>query len=239
MTERLDVSMSTKAARERVSKDFFTGTGATYDRVVALTTFGLDKRWKRALLEHVPPESTRILDLACGTGIVLERLHARCPNAKLVGVDFTADYLSVAKQRFAGRDIDVQLLHANAEEMVLEGTFDAVTSSYIPKYVDPDLLLARIANHVRPGTTIALHDFAYPRGLGRFFWRRWMRLLKRFGPRIWPAWKTCFDENLEELIRRSKWHRRYPEALARHGWTDIAFRKLSWRTAGLVTARKA
>ncbi|MCB9824966.1 MAG: class I SAM-dependent methyltransferase [Planctomycetota bacterium] len=236
--EAVDVSMRTRALREEVSEKFFKGTGATYDRVVAWTTLGLDKRWKKRLWAQVPTDAHRILDLACGTGIVLGGLHRRAPNAQLVGVDFTADYIEVARQRMAATDADVTFVHANAEEMQLEGTFDVVVSSYIPKYVDPDVLLDRLAPHVEPGTVLAFHDFAFPRGGARFLWRRWMRLIGWLGPKIWPAWKVCFDENLEQLIEQSKWHRTYPKALEARGWVDVRMHKLSWRTAILVTARR-
>ena len=92
--------MERRADRESVSERFFRGTANSYDRVARLLSYGLDGRWKRRLMTYVPPDATRILDLACGTGIVLGYLHARAPHAALVGVDFTAEYLDVARRKF-------------------------------------------------------------------------------------------------------------------------------------------
>ena len=232
--------LETREQREQLVEDFFAGTGKQYDRVVWWTTYGLDKRWKKRLLAHVPKDASRILDLASGTGIVLQMLHDRHPDAALVGVDITAEYLEHARKRFEGKDLDLTLQVSNAELMELDGAFDAVVSSYIPKYVDPDTVCARLADHVRPGTVISLHDFGYPRALvPKFVWNAHMWFLKQVVLRIMPAWKVMFDDRLADLIRTTRWHRRWPEALERHGWTDVQLEKLTWRAAYVVSARKA
>jgi len=233
----VNLDMKSRAVREDVVDRFFDGTGRSYDRVVDITTWGLDRHWKRELMRWVPRDAERILDLACGTGIVLERLHTRCPHAALVGVDITAEYMAVAKEKFRGRDLDLTFIHSNAEEMELTGTFDTVVSSYIPKYVDPDVLLERLKPHLRPGAIVALQDFDHPRGwLPRKLWGAHMGLLKTFGRKVFPEWDVCFDANLAELIRLCEWTRRYKQAYERHGFQDIKHQRLSWRTASIVGA---
>ena len=235
----VDVGMKTRAVREDVVHKFFEGTGRSYDRVVDITTFGLDRHWKRELLRLVPRDARRILDLACGTGIVTMRLHRRHPEAAIVGVDMTEEYLAVAREKFAGNPADVRFICSNAEEMELDGEFDAVVSCYIPKYVDPDVLLTRLEGHVRPGGVVALHDFDHPRGvLPKRIWQAHMWALKRFGTRLFPEWDVCFDENLAELIETSRWTRRYKDAFARHGYVDVRQQRLSWRTASIISARR-
>ena len=231
--------LSRRASREKLVDRFFAGTGSSYDRVVAVTTFGLDASWKRRLLAHVPADATSILDLACGTGIVTKKLHERAPRARLVGVDITEEYLRVAREKFQGLDADVTFLHSNAETMVLEGEFDAVVSSYIPKYVDADTLLERLEGHVAPGGVLALHDFDYPRGVfPRTVWRLHMGLLRTVGRRVFPAWREAFDDDLAVLIRDSKWTRSYRNALQRHGYVDVARERLSFGTAAIVSGRR-
>ena len=66
---------------------FFRGTGATYDLVVNAATFGIDRRWKRRLVGLIPAHATRILDLACGTGISTAAIARRFPQAGIVGVE--------------------------------------------------------------------------------------------------------------------------------------------------------
>jgi ubiquinone/menaquinone biosynthesis C-methylase UbiE len=89
--------------REHLVASFFKGTGSTYDLVVQVFTLGLDSSWKREILYRVPP-SKRILDLGCGTGIVSQGLARRFPNAEIVGVDVTEDYLAIYEERLRGID---------------------------------------------------------------------------------------------------------------------------------------
>jgi demethylmenaquinone methyltransferase/2-methoxy-6-polyprenyl-1,4-benzoquinol methylase len=55
--------------------EFFPGTGTTYDHMVNLCTIGFDHWWKKKMLEKIPEGSTRIMDQACGTGILT--LHGK------------------------------------------------------------------------------------------------------------------------------------------------------------------
>lgn len=231
--------MDERRQREALVGRFFEGTGASYDRIVALTTYGLDKSWKRRLLRHVPEDAQSILDLACGTGILTMMLHHRCPEARIVGVDITEEYMAVARQKFEGRAANVDFVLSNAETMELEGSFDTVVSCYIPKYVNPDVLLERLADHLQPGGVIALHDFDYPRGwIPRVLWHAHMGFLKHVGRRMFPKWEEVFDEDLADLIRESHWARRLMAALARHGYVDIERESLNSRMASIVTARR-
>ena len=231
--------LSKRETREELTHRFFEGTGSSYDRVVAITTFGLDKRWKRRLLAHVPEEATAVLDLACGTGIVTTQIHEKVPQARIVGVDFTEEYLDVARTKFADIEADVTFVHSNAETMELDGRFDAVISSYLPKYVNPDALLERLEGHIEPGGIVALHDFDHPRVLiPRSHWRAHMWFLRVVGRLVFPAWNECLDRDLEVLIRESHWVRRYREALWRHGFEEVRRERLHYGTAAIVSARK-
>ena len=46
------------------------------------------------LLSFIPPTSKRILDLGTGDGRLLALLRTQCPNAKLVGIDFSPTMLA-------------------------------------------------------------------------------------------------------------------------------------------------
>ena len=83
---------------ERVHR-FFSGTGATYDWMVTVATFGIDRRWKRKMVDLIPHDSTRILDLAGGTGISTLALAERYPNCHIVGVELREEYLDLARSK--------------------------------------------------------------------------------------------------------------------------------------------
>ena len=100
-----------------IVKHFFTGTGSSYDSIVNLFTYGADRYWKKKLLAKVP-KSRKILDLACGTGIVAFKLAKMNPCCKIVGVDMMWEYLVEAKKKtFLNNCSEVQLICARAEDV--------------------------------------------------------------------------------------------------------------------------
>lgn len=219
---------------------YFPGTGATYDGVVRWTTLGLDARWKRALLDRLPPSSS-ILELACGTGILTGLLLERHPGARLVGVDITEDYLRVARARHEGKGRDVRFVLGDAVAAPIAGQapYDLVVSCYLPKYVDPDRLLDHLSPHLAPGAVVALQDFDRPKGvLPRCAWRAWFAFLDLCVPVARPEWKNVFDHSLVGLISGSRWPRRFADAFVRHGYRDVRLVAHSWRCARTVLAHR-
>ena len=157
----------------------FPGTGRSYDRVVRWTTLGLDARWKRRLIEGLPP-SKNVLELASGTGILTAAILEKCPEARWTGVDITDDYMHVGRERFAasGRDLDFRLGDAVTVPVADRGPFDAVVSCYIPKYVSSERLVAHLTPSMAPGGVLRFHDFTKPRGVFPWaVWRSWFGLL--------------------------------------------------------------
>jgi len=219
---------------------FFTGTGKSYNRVVHLGTLGLDIYWKRKLYSKIANRPSAILDLACGTGIVTFGLKQRFPQARIVGVDVTADYLEIARRRAAAlRLSNVEFILADAETVPLTESFDCVVSSYIPKYVDASRLLGNISPHVRSGGALVLHDFAYPNHpVARALWDGYNVILNAVGRRFFPEWKTVFDYELTGLIRRSRWTDDFMKALPAFGYENIALDYLSFGSAAILSTRK-
>jgi demethylmenaquinone methyltransferase/2-methoxy-6-polyprenyl-1,4-benzoquinol methylase len=225
---------------ERYVARFFPGTGHSYDRVVAWTTLGLDARWKRRMLALVPP-SRVVLDLACGTGIVTFALLDRFPSARVVGVDVTEDYLAVARAKHQARGGDVTWLSGDAVATPVAGwgPFDAIVSSYLPKYVDPDRLLDNVLPALRPGGAVVLHDFTRPAALvPRLVWRAWYALLESLAPRRHPEWRPVFDGSLRRLVTASRWAGTFRLALQRRGYQEVRVYRLCFGSAAILTARK-
>jgi tRNA (cmo5U34)-methyltransferase len=83
------------------------------------------------LLEHVPCDVHRILDLGTGDGRLLDRLLSDREQARGVGLDFSAVMLTAARERFAGA-ARVELVEHDLDEPLPEnlGRFDAIVSSF-------------------------------------------------------------------------------------------------------------
>ena len=221
-----------------IVKHFFTGTGSSYDSIVNLFTYGADRYWKKKLLAKVP-KSRKILDLACGTGIVAFKLAKMNPCCKIVGVDMMWEYLVEAKKKaFLNDCSEVQLICARAEDVKLRETFDCVTSSYIPKYVPADVLLKNISLNLKSGGVLVLHDFAYPSNfVFKRLWHLHMFFMKIIGTTLFPKWRNVFDE-LAPFVKNSRWIPEYLEALKRFGFIDIQLEKYTAGSAAIISAVK-
>ena len=88
-----------------------------------------------ALLEFIPRDVERILDLGTGDGRLLTMLRTERPNAEGVALDFSPAMLRAARERFRD-DSKVQVLEHDLEEPLPDlGQFDAIVSSFAIHHV--------------------------------------------------------------------------------------------------------
>ena len=62
--------------------------------------------WKdcyRWMAQMIPQGTQTLLDIGCGTGLELESVYRRFPEAEVTGVDLSGDMLAKAREKFAGR----------------------------------------------------------------------------------------------------------------------------------------
>jgi SAM-dependent methyltransferase len=82
------------------------------------------------LLEHVPQDVRRILDLGTGDGRLLALLKIDRPEASGTALDFSPTMLEAVRKRFAG-DITVEIVEHDLDKPLPRlGDFDAVVSSF-------------------------------------------------------------------------------------------------------------
>ncbi|GAA1985267.1 class I SAM-dependent methyltransferase [Kitasatospora viridis] len=110
------------------------------------------------LVEAVGGPHARVLDLACGTGSITERLLARLPGASSVGVDLDLALLAIAEGHFAGDGrftlVTADLRDPDWAAALPEGPFDAVVTATALHWLATDDLLRLyrdLAGLLRPG----------------------------------------------------------------------------------------
>ena len=82
------------------------------------------------LLDVVPKNVNRIVDLGSGDGRLLRLLKSERPSARAVAVDFSPVMLSALRKSFAG-DATVTIVEHNLDDLLPDlGQFDAVVSSF-------------------------------------------------------------------------------------------------------------
>ena len=202
-------------ARNREARALFAPLGGTYDRYARLLSLGQDPRWRRFLVSRVPVEAARVLDVATGTGLVASALLRA--GREVVGIDQSPEMLAQARRRLGGR---VDLVEGHAEALPFpDASFDALTFTYLLRYVDDPLATLReLARVVRPGGTLAMLEFGLPRGPWRALWELYVRVgLPLAGRAISPGWREV-GRFLGPSIRG--FHARYPGARLLELWRD-------------------
>jgi demethylmenaquinone methyltransferase / 2-methoxy-6-polyprenyl-1,4-benzoquinol methylase len=227
------------------AQELFAGLPRTYERMGTLLSFGQDPRWRRFLASLVPPGST-VLDVATGTGAVAREIAAR-RGASIVGLDQSRPMVRQAVQAVAraGLGDRIRFVIGRAEQLPLpDETFDALTFTYLLRYVDdPAATLRELARVVRPGGTIASLEFAVPeRALWRALWELYVRVgLPVAGRAISPGWREV-GGFLAGSIKG--FYARYPLTLLAELWQkagirDVHFRRLSLGGAIVTWGRRA
>jgi ubiquinone/menaquinone biosynthesis C-methylase UbiE len=106
------------------------------------------------LLELIPEEANRILDLGSGSGRLLKLVRSIRPRAEFVALDFSSHMLEALHQQYDADPKVTVVTHDFSLPLPLLGTFDAVTSSFAIHHVTHERkrgLYAEIFDRLRPG----------------------------------------------------------------------------------------
>jgi len=110
-----------------------------------------------SILQHVAlDEQMNVMDFGAGTGLISAHVAPRVK--KIVAVDVSQAMLDklATKPEFHGK---IQALCRNIIEQPLDEHFDLIMSAMAMHHVqDTDKMLARFAEHLKPGAQIALAD---------------------------------------------------------------------------------
>ena len=139
-----------------------------YDTVLQLLGLGRAFQREVARLVRVQP-GEMVLDLGCGTGMLLETLLTSGPGASYVGVDPDPQVLAIASRRLRRHASAVQLLTGYGDTLpVADGTFDVVVSTLTFHHLTDSAkrsTLAEVRRVLRPAGRFLLIDFGRPTSL--------------------------------------------------------------------------
>jgi demethylmenaquinone methyltransferase/2-methoxy-6-polyprenyl-1,4-benzoquinol methylase len=229
------------SSRTDLARNLFSGIAPEYDRMGRIMSFGQDGRWRRFLVSRIAPPR------AAGP----RRRHGNRPRgagdrSSLRRADRRDRFEPGDAPRSSSRDrprrleARVSLCLGQAERLPFgDGAFDAVTFTYLLRYVnDPAATLAELARVLKPGGVLAGLEFGVPRGtVQRVVWRgytqRALPLIGRAQSREWADTGRFLGPNI------SAFYEDHPldEQLAmwrRAGIGDVSSRSMSFGV-GVVT----
>lgn len=194
-------------SRQGVVNDLFDDVARHYDRIVALMSMGTGTRYRRSVLERIGiGEGARVLDVACGTGLVsAEAKRLVGPTGEVLGVDPSEGMRAVATRR---RGIIVR--EGTADSLPFpDGTFDFVVMGYALRHV-ADLVASfrEMRRVLRPGGTVMILEITAPeqrlaRALLRFYLKRIVPPASLLVTGSRPAMRlmTYYWETIAECVR--------------------------------------
>jgi demethylmenaquinone methyltransferase/2-methoxy-6-polyprenyl-1,4-benzoquinol methylase len=201
---------SNRSQRKQHALELFEELPARYDELGAALSFFQDPRWRRAAVEAVEAgPDDRVLDIACGTGLVSRALVERW-GCRVVGLDQSASMLGRARAmlaadpRLAAR---IALVEGEAENLPFaDREFDHLTFTYLLRYVDdPAATLRELARVVKPGGRVSSLEFCVPRGAWFWPWRLYTRIglpvLGRIASRSWFEAGRFLGPSIEGFYR--------------------------------------
>jgi demethylmenaquinone methyltransferase/2-methoxy-6-polyprenyl-1,4-benzoquinol methylase len=228
------VASETGTLEEGQVRAMFDRIAGVYDRMNAVMTAGLDRRWRSraADLAAVGP-GDRVLDVATGTGdLALELARRVAPGGEVVGSDFAEAMLDRAREKAAGRP-DVHFEWGDA--LALDHPDDAFAAATVAfgarNFADLHRGLGEMARVVRPGGRVVVLEITTPQTppLSWFYGLWFDRLVPSLG-------RLAGDRDAYSYLPNSVKRFPGPEGLAA-AMVEAGLRDIHWLlTAGGIIA---
>jgi demethylmenaquinone methyltransferase/2-methoxy-6-polyprenyl-1,4-benzoquinol methylase len=154
--------IATPERKQRYVRRLFATIADRYDFITIALSYGLDRRWKRRLVDLADPGSgTRVLDVATGTGDIAFECARR--GARVVGLDVTRRMIEIARTKHAGARPPAFVVGDMMALPFAAGRFDIVTTGYGLRNV-PNLgqAVEQIYSVLKPGGQLLSLDFNRP-----------------------------------------------------------------------------
>jgi demethylmenaquinone methyltransferase/2-methoxy-6-polyprenyl-1,4-benzoquinol methylase len=147
------------------SGTMFDGIAERYDLINKIMSFGMDKRWRKALVDSLRlPAQAKVLDLATGTADVAIAIAECHIDAHIIGLDASQEMLNVGlgKTKPYGKQIELQ--HGDAQQLPFaDNQFDAICVSFgFRNFPDRLGALREMVRTTKSGGRISILELGVP-----------------------------------------------------------------------------
>lgn len=170
-----------------------------YDHMNSIISFQRHIKWRKDVMKRMDvKKESKALDVCCGTGDWSFSLsEAVGPKGEVVGLDFSNNMLSVAKERQKEHSLsNLTFLQGNAMELPFEDDyFDYVTVGFglrnVPDYLQ---VLKEMQRVVKPGGLVVCLETSQPTG------KLFRKLYYFYFKNIMPLFGKLFAKSYQEYV---------------------------------------
>jgi ubiquinone/menaquinone biosynthesis methyltransferase len=231
------------AAEFHPSEDnVFARIAGRYDRLCDIFSLGIHRLWKRAIARRMATHpGTVVLDAASGTGDIPLRLMRGFPAAMrgrtLLVTDLCPQMLAKAREKLATYATDIAVHDCERLVGIASGSIDLYSISFGMKICDRQRVMAEAFRVLKPGGTLfCLEAARIPMPIIHAAYLRYMEWCLPLIGRIASGGDPSTYVYLLKGVREFPAQREFAEELRAVGFTDIAYRNL---TFGIVAIHEA
>lgn len=161
-----DITQPGTPTTDRV-KHIFSTIAPSYDTFNTLSSFGIDRLWRRAAVRLARPDSeSAVLDLAAGTGDLTMALARLGRPASVLATDFVPEMLEVGKRKAATYHGPTKIDFAVVDAQDLpfsDASFDIVTVAFgVRNLPERGRNFAEVRRVLKPGGRYVILEFSRP-----------------------------------------------------------------------------
>ncbi len=215
----------------------------SYDKLNHRLSWNIDRGWrKKAIRQLVPFRPQKVLDIATGTGDFAIMAAQMLSPQSLVGADISEGMMAVGAEKV--KELGLQDIISFAREDCLnlsydDNTFDAVTAAFgIRNFASLDRGLSEMCRVMKPGGHLSIVELTMPVSfpMKQLFWLYSHTVLPLYG-RLVSKDKSAYTY-LTKTIEAFPQGERMMEILQQAGFSETAFRRLTFGICTLYTATK-
>lgn len=229
--------------RKSQIRTMFNRIAPSYDRLNHILSLGIDRRWRRRATRRCAADApAAVLDLATGTGDWALELARALPEARITGIDLSAEMLAAARDKAArgGFGDRIRFTEGDAEALpAADASVDLLTVAFgVRNFSRTQQCLREMHRVLRPGGRVAVLELSTPDNplLRRLHDLYCFRLLPFVGGLL--SGDRAAYRYLPASVRAFHTPERFVGMLREAGFTEASSEAFSGGIARLYTAKR-
>lgn len=225
-------------------RQMFDQIAPRYDLLNKLNSLGLDRYWRRVLVQAVAGTHPRqILDVATGTGDVAIALARACPEAQITGMDLSWEMMAVGVRKVEAAGLADRIGFGVGDALDIDlpdEAVDAVTCAFgVRNFASLEQGFREFARVLTPGGIVAVLELTEPEsGLLHTGYRLYTRLYLRRMAQRYSDDPEAYDYLLHSVARVPA-REQMTALMEQAGLEQCHYRIFFPGVCGLYVARKA